>query len=147
MTIRLQTLRLPPADPAEAESEHGPDPLASVDPRKVPPLDLSIDKLYRGDDLFGSASLKLRQTARGMAMSDVDLDLKGLHIDGSGGWEGEPGKTASWYKGRIDGKNLGDVLKAWGFAPPSPAATSAWMSMAVGRARRPGSASTGIPAA
>ncbi|TFF34601.1 YhdP family protein [Pseudomonas sp. RIT623] len=117
MSIRLQTLRLPPADPAEAEAEHGPDPLAGVDPRKVPPLDLTIDKLYRGDDLFGSASLKLRQTAQGMAMSDIDLDLKGLHIDGSGGWEGTPGSTASWYKGRIDGKNLADVLKAWGFAP------------------------------
>ncbi|MBZ1530430.1 hypothetical protein J3323_11320, partial [Leuconostoc mesenteroides] len=44
-------------------------------------------------------------------------DLKGLHIDGSGGWEWEPGSSSSWYKGRLDGKNLGDVLKAWGFAP------------------------------
>ncbi|MBC3436345.1 TIGR02099 family protein [Pseudomonas sp. BW16M2] len=117
MTVRLQSLRLPPADPNEAQDENAPDPLAGVDPRKVPPLDLTIDKLYRGDDLFGSVNLKLRQTAKGMAMSDVDLDLKGLHIDGSGGWEGEPGSSSSWYKGRLDGKNLGDVLKAWGFAP------------------------------
>ncbi|MCU9529967.1 YhdP family protein [Pseudomonas mosselii] len=117
MTIRLQSLRLPPADPNEAQDEHAPDPLAGVDPRKVPPLDLTIDKLYRGDDLFGSANLKLRQTPKGMAMNDIDLDLKGLHIDGSGGWEGEPGSSSSWYKGRLDGKNLGDVLKAWGFAP------------------------------
>jgi uncharacterized protein YhdP len=32
---------------------------------------------------------------RGIALSDVDLDLKGLHIDGSGGWEGEPGSTSA----------------------------------------------------
>ncbi|WP_430309162.1 YhdP family protein [Pseudomonas sp. PONIH3] len=117
MSIRLQSLRLPPADPNEAQAENAPDPLADVDPRKVPALDLTIDKLYRGDDLFGSATLKLRQGARGMLMSDIDLDLKGLHIDGTGGWEGEPGSSSSWYKGRIDGKDLGDVLKAWGFAP------------------------------
>lgn len=117
MIVRLQTLRLPPADPAETQSEEGPDPLASFDPRKVPALDLSIDKLYRGDDLFGNAALKLRPTARGVTAQDIELDFKGLHVDGTGGWEGETGATSSWYKGRLDGKNLGDVLKAWGFAP------------------------------
>lgn len=121
MVVRMQTLRLPAASAAEkqaeAQAEEGPDPLASFDPRKVPALDLSIDKLYRGDDLYGSASLKLRPTARGVTASDIDLDFKGLRIDGGGGWEGEPGKTGSWYKGRLDGKNLADVLKAWGFAP------------------------------
>ncbi|CAK13979.1 YhdP family protein [Pseudomonas entomophila] len=118
MTIRLQTLRLPPANATtEEQAENAPDPLAGVDPRKVPPLDLTIDKMYRGDDLFGSASVKLRQASRGLSLADIDLDLKGLHIDGSGGWEGVPGSTSSWYKGRLDGKNLADVLKAWGFAP------------------------------
>lgn len=121
MVVRMQTLRLPAASAAEkqaeAQAEEGPDPLASFDPRKVPALDLSIDKLYRGDDLYGSASLKLRPTARGVTASDIDLDFKGLRIDGGGGWEGEPGKTGSWYKGRLDGKNLAEVLKAWGFAP------------------------------
>ncbi|WP_449434738.1 YhdP family protein [Pseudomonas putida] len=117
MTVRLQTLRLPAADPAQAQAEAGPDPLASFDPRKVPALDLTIDKLYRGSDLYGSAAIKLRPTARGVSADDIDLDFKGLRIDGSGGWEGDPGTSSSWYKGRLEGKNLADVLKAWGFAP------------------------------
>ncbi|MBK4999628.1 TIGR02099 family protein [Pseudomonas sp. S31] len=117
MSVRLQTLRLPAADPAQAQSEEGPDPLADFDPRKVPALDLTIDKLYRGDDFYGSAAIKLRPTVRGVSADDIDLSFKGLRIDGSGGWEGTPGTTSSWYKGRLDGKNLGDVLKAWGFAP------------------------------
>ncbi|HDS1735001.1 YhdP family protein [Pseudomonas sp. BP8] len=117
MLVKLQTLRLPPADPAQAQSEDAPDPLATFDPRKVPALDLTIDKLYRGDDLFGSVALKLRPTSRGVSFDDIDLELKGLHIDGSGGWEGDPGTTSSWYKGRLDGNNLADVLKAFGFAP------------------------------
>lgn len=117
MVVKLQTLRLPPGDPAGKQPEDAPDPLGDFDPRKVPALDVTIDKLYRGDDLFGSLAVKLRPTARGMTFDDVDLDLKGLRIDGSGGWEGEPGNTGSWYKGRLEGKNLADVLKAWGFAP------------------------------
>ncbi|MFJ4347110.1 YhdP family protein [Pseudomonas sp. NPDC089401] len=117
LTVRLQTLRLPAADPAETQSEEGPDPLASFDPRKVPALDLTIDKLYRGDDLYGSAALKLRPATRGVAAQDINVDFKGLRIDGSGAWEGETGATSSWYKGRLEGKNLADVLKAWGFAP------------------------------
>lgn len=117
MTVRLQTLRLPAADPAQAQAEQGPDPLASFDPHDVPALDLSIDKLYRGDDLYGSAALKLRPTAGGVSAQDIALDFKGLKIDGNGAWEGTTGATSSWYKGRLAGGNLAEVLKAWGFAP------------------------------
>jgi uncharacterized protein (TIGR02099 family) len=117
INVRLQTLRLPAADPDPAKAENAPDPLAGFDPRKVPTLDLAIDKLYRGNDLFGSAALKLRQTSRGVAINDIGLDLKGLRINGSGGWDGDAVGSASWFKGRVEGKNLADVLKAWGFAP------------------------------
>ncbi|CAG8865823.1 hypothetical protein PS627_01742 [Pseudomonas fluorescens] len=117
LAVNLQTLRLPAADPAQSQAEDAPDPLAGFDPRKVPSLDLSIDKLFRGDELFGSWAMKLRPTARGVVFNDVDLDLKGLRIDGSGGWEGTPDASGSWFKGRLAGDNLADVLKAWNFAP------------------------------
>ncbi|MDD0972749.1 YhdP family protein [Pseudomonas fontis] len=118
IVINLPTIHLPPADPAEADSPDGPDPLASVDPRKIPAINLNIDKLFRGDDLLGSFALKVRPNAKGIALNDMDLNLKGgLLIDGDAGWEGAPGATSSWYKGRVEGKNLADVLKSWGFAP------------------------------
>lgn len=117
LAVDLQTLRLPAADPASSQAKDAPDPLAEFDPRKVPSLDLNIDKLFRGDDLFGSWAMKLRPTAHGVAFNDVDLDLKGLRIDGGGGWEGAPGASSSWFKGRLAGDNLADVLKAWNFAP------------------------------
>lgn len=117
IVVNLPTIHLPPADPAEATSPDAPDPLASVDPRKIPAIDLSIGKLFRGDDLLGSFALKTRPTAKGVALNDLDLNLKGLVIDGSAGWEGAPGKSDSWYKGRLEGKNLADILKSWGFAP------------------------------
>ena len=36
IVVRLQTLRLPPGDPAGKQPEDAPDPLADFDPRKVP---------------------------------------------------------------------------------------------------------------
>jgi uncharacterized protein YhdP len=45
------------------------------------------------------------------------MGLKGMLLQGSGGWEGTPGATNSWIKGQVAGKNLADVLQAWGFAP------------------------------
>ena len=117
MVINLQTIHLPPADPAEVSSDDGPDPMANIDPRKIPAVDLTIDKLFRGDDLLGSWAVKVRPTAKGIALNDLDVSVKGLQIDGNGGWEGAPGASASWYKGRLEGKNLADILKAWNFAP------------------------------
>jgi len=117
MAINLQYVRLPAADPTAQADENAPDPLASVDPKKVPALDLSINQLYQGNDLIGAWSLKVRPTAKGMAFNSLDLGLKGMVLQGSGGWEGEPGAATSWYKGRLGGKNLADVLKGWGFAP------------------------------
>ncbi|MEG0861349.1 MAG: YhdP family protein [Pseudomonas sp.] len=117
LVVNLQTIHLPPQDPAEVTVPNAPDPMAKIDPRKIPSIDLSIDKLYRGDDLLGSVALKVRSTAKGIALNDLDLSLKGLQIDGNGGWEGAPGASGSWYKGRLEGKNLADVLKAWNFAP------------------------------
>ncbi|MDR0276811.1 MAG: TIGR02099 family protein [Paucimonas sp.] len=117
IAINLQALHLPAPDPAEESSPDAPDPLASVDPRNIPALDLNIAKLFRGDALLGSWSLKLRPTPRGLALNDLDLNLNGLLVDGSAGWEGVPGASSSWFKGRLEGKNLADVLKAWNFAP------------------------------
>nr|WP_180205690.1 YhdP family protein [Pseudomonas sp. SbOxS1]NYU05831.1 TIGR02099 family protein [Pseudomonas sp. SbOxS1] len=117
MVINLQTVRLPAPDPKVLADENSPDPLASVDPTRIPALDITINQLYQGNDLVGGWSLKVRPTAKGIALNALDLGLKGILLQGSGGWEGAPGASTSWYKGRISGKNLADVLKGWGFAP------------------------------
>ncbi|MEB0044248.1 MULTISPECIES: YhdP family protein [unclassified Pseudomonas] len=117
IAINLQYVRLPASDPKELSDENAPDPLASVDPSKIPALDITINQLFQGQDLVGAWSLKVRPTAKGIALNTLDMGLKGILLQGNGGWEGTPGATSSWYKGRISGKNLADVLKGWGFAP------------------------------
>ncbi|WP_223516499.1 YhdP family protein [Pseudomonas sp. GL-B-19] len=117
ITVNLQYVRLPAADPKVVTDENAPDPLVTVDPTKIPALDITINQLFLGQDLVGGWSMKIRPTGKGIALNALDMGLKGILLQGSGGWEGVPGNSSSWYKGRISGKNLADVLKAWGFAP------------------------------
>jgi len=117
ITVNLQHIRLPAADPKVVTDENAPDPLVTVDPTKIPALDITINQLFLGQDLVGGWSMKIRPTAKGIALNTLDMGLKGILLQGRGGWEGVPGSTSSWYKGQISGKNLADVLKAWGFAP------------------------------
>lgn len=117
IAVNLQYVRLPAPDPTVLADENAPDPLASVDPTKIPALDITINQLFQGQDLVGGWRLKVRPTAKGIALNTLDLGLKGILLQGSGSWEGTPGNSSSWYKGRVSGKNLADVLKGWGFAP------------------------------
>lgn len=117
IAINLQYVKLPAVDPTAQADENAPDPLADIDPKDIPALDIAIDQLFQGPDLVGAWSLKIRPTAKGLAFNNLDLGLKGMQLKGAGGWEGAPGSSGSWYKGRLDGKNIADVLKGWGFAP------------------------------
>lgn len=110
--LNLEYLRLPASDPGTAGDKRR-DPLAAVDPTGFPPMDIAIRELSLGGDPLGPWSLKMRPTADGVAFTDLDLSLKGLKVSGSGGWQ----PSRSWYKGRMQGDNLADVLVAWGFAP------------------------------
>ncbi|MCY1405035.1 hypothetical protein D9M71_202620 [compost metagenome] len=83
----------------------------------MPALDVRIDQVVLGDSPLGAWSFKARPNPRGVAFNELDLDLKGLKVSGSAGWEGSGESSNSWYKGRLEGKNLADVLKAWNFAP------------------------------
>jgi uncharacterized protein (TIGR02099 family) len=104
IAVNLQYVKLPAVDPTVQADENAPDPLADVDPKDIPALDISIAQLFQGPDLVGAWSLKVRPTTKGMAFNSLNLGLKGMLLQGAGGWEGAPGASSSWYKG-------------WGFAP------------------------------
>ncbi|PIA69372.1 TIGR02099 family protein [Ectopseudomonas toyotomiensis] len=115
--IDLRHVRLPAPDPEAAKASDAPDPLTDFDPSQIPALDIAIERVQRGDKVLGAWSLKVRPEEQGVRFEELDLDLQGLKIGGSAGWRGTPGNTSSWYKGRLQGKDLSDVLKAWDFAP------------------------------
>jgi uncharacterized protein (TIGR02099 family) len=116
--IDLSYLKLPAKSTIEPDPAQPPvDPLAAVDPRQVPAMDVRIRQLWQGQEPIGAWSFKTRPTGVGVNFNELNLDLRGLQLSGSAGWEGEPGASRSWYRGRLDGKDLAEVLLAWGFAP------------------------------
>lgn len=115
--VDLAHLRLPAANPDVVEEtlvEDAPrDPLAEVDPGQLPAIDIRVAQLMRGEALLGAGTLKMRPFPGGVDFSDLNVDLKGLKIGGAGGWSG----SQSWFKGRLEGGNIEEVLLAWGLAP------------------------------
>lgn len=112
IALDLSRLRLPVATPNDAQAQPR-DALAAFDPKRLPAMDIAVADVLRGEESLGGWSLKIRPSADGVVFSDLDLDLKGLKLRGRGGWGG----SRTWYKGRLEGANLADVLLAWGFAP------------------------------
>ncbi|WP_220802731.1 YhdP family protein [Pseudomonas sp. NCCP-436] len=115
--LELQHLRMPAPEPQVENQPDAPDPLADFDPRQLPALDVRIASVERGEQRLGAWALKVRPQPQGVRFEELDLQLQGLRIGGSAGWTGEPGSTRSWYKGRLQGTDLGQVLQAWGYAP------------------------------
>ncbi len=93
------------------------DALADFDMRSITALDVQIDALYQGDSHLGAWSFNTRPQAQGVLFDKLQLSLKGLNVSGQAGWQRSNGQVESWYKGRLSGDNLSDVLLAWGFAP------------------------------
>ncbi|WP_417660536.1 YhdP family protein [Pseudomonas sp.] len=113
----LAYIRLPKPEPTAAAATEAPDPLADIDPHKIPSIDFKVADIKLGEQSLGPSSLKARAVASGVAFSDLNINLAGLRVTGTAGWEGEAGRSRSWYKGRFEGEDLKDVLLAWGFAP------------------------------
>lgn len=111
--IDLQYLQLP----APEQGQSVGDPLAQIDPQQIPSLNVQIREVRLGDKRLGSWSFTARPEANGVRFSNLQLQLLGLQLEGSMGWQGEPGTASSWYKGRIRGDDLEKVLLAWDFAP------------------------------
>ena len=116
--VNLQHLRIPqtPADPSVVSDAPRPDPLADVDPRKLPALNLNIDSFELGGRPVGAQHLQIRPSPAGANFQALNLDLRGLKVQGDLRWEGAPGATHSYYQGRLSGGNIADILLAWNFA-------------------------------
>jgi len=115
IVVDLDRLQLPATQSAAASA--AADPLRAVDPRQIPALDVRIARLQQGIESLGAWSFKARPGSGGVQFSDLDLDLKGLRVRGTAGWQGPPGGARSWFRGGLQGRDLADVLLAWGFAP------------------------------
>ncbi|MDN5598407.1 MAG: TIGR02099 family protein, partial [Pseudomonas sp.] len=57
IAVNLKYVKLPAPDPTAQADENAPDPLADIDPKSIPALDIAVDQLFQGSDLIGAWSL------------------------------------------------------------------------------------------
>jgi uncharacterized protein (TIGR02099 family) len=116
--LHLRRLQLPAPDPARAGEPS--TALAEIDPRTLPALDLQIDELWRGEELWGSVGFALRPVSHGATARQLRGELRGLRF-------GEPPAALTWlrdergdrtfFAGRLAVGDLAGVLAQWGFEP------------------------------
>ena len=114
LQLKLAHLRLPAAHKTQETAQ---DALADFDPHSIPALNIQVDSVFMGDTHLGALALHARPQAYGVLFDQLNISLKGLNVEGQLGWQRENGRLRSWYKGRLSGENMADVLKAWKFAP------------------------------
>lgn len=119
LNVELEYLNMPAPEPVTPGPKTEPlvDPLAQVDLKRVPAIDVRIERLSRGAKVLGRWQFKVRPTAKGVAFREIDLNLSGLNILGSATWEGAPGSMQSHFSGKLQGKDLAQVLTAFDYAP------------------------------
>lgn len=120
LLVNLQRLKFErPAESLAADALAKPllpeDSLHMVKPSTLPPVDVHIDQLYWGGEPVGAVGMSLRPDASGVTIRDLDVDLRGLRLTGELDWR-ENGPR-SHFKGQMLAGDIGDVLKAWHYAP------------------------------
>jgi uncharacterized protein YhdP len=117
--VQLQHLRFPAAAPVvvDAPPVDKPDVLAEVDPRQIPAMDVQISQVWQGSELLGAWSAKSRPAAEGVLLQDLDINLKGLQLEGSASWLQADAGVQTRFNGHLQGADLAGVLIAWGYAP------------------------------
>ena len=120
IAVDLQRLGLPKTTdlPSEADGFIEPlaseDPLRNINPTNLPAMDIGIDELYWGKDLVGATYFRLRPTASGLDINEIDVALRGgLQLNGAMHWN--PQHTR--FDGSLAAEDIGRVLSAWRYAP------------------------------
>lgn len=98
------------------------DPLASLDPRNFPPMQLSVGQVTLSGADFGAWRFSLSSDQSGAVFRDLVITARGLSI----GHEAKPAEFRWIYDGHIHrsvlnaeitASDLGPVLSAYGYAP------------------------------
>ena len=141
LQLQLDHLRFAGADEPEPEADaptrvagarkpppSAPDPLAGVDPRRLPRLRLAVDEVSIGGTPLGRWSFSLEPDARGAEFTDLGFDFRGLRLTppaagqaeqapaGRLRWDFDGKRHATEFAGLIRADDMAAVLLENGFA-------------------------------
>ncbi|GGO82828.1 TIGR02099 family protein [Marinobacterium nitratireducens] len=108
--LDLERLLLPRPQPSASAAETpvgGP-----IDLGVIPAMDVRISELRLGERSFGNWRMAVRPQSGRLRFDDIAGEVGSVDIQGSGVWQEAPAATDLTLK--LNGKDLGDVLAAWG---------------------------------
>jgi uncharacterized protein YhdP len=139
LDVNIERLRLPPPPKPPESSETremmlkrlGPspdeDPLPESLVAKLPPMDVRIARILRGEEDWGSWKFSLRKPAeQTAAISGLEAEIKGLRITSTGGVQWSAADDLTSFNGAITMSNLAEVLPQWRYAPSVASETAAF---------------------
>ena len=99
------------------ESEDEEDPLEAAVIDRLPAADVTIDSILIGEEDFGRWSFAMRPSAEGLALNDLEGELKGTVITAPEGvfWNQQADSSAA--AAQLTMEDLHKVLPQWGYAP------------------------------
>lgn len=110
--VDLKYLRVPKKMLTSLQSEN--NHTETFTPSTIPNVDLFIQQLFIDDDLIGTINLQNTSTQQGLRLSNIAMNLKGLHIRGNLEWQLN---QQTHFTGELFGKNIENILTNWGINP------------------------------
>lgn len=97
------------AGPAQEENDD------SIDPGRIPPLQLTVDDLRVGQARLGRAELRTRAVADGLQIERLQTRAPGQQIDASGDWLGKGAQARSHLLLELHSDDFGKLIDGFGF--------------------------------
>ncbi len=130
IVMNIEHVSLPPAPkppevpdtPEVLRKKLGPapddDPLSESLIASLPPMDVDIKRVWRGEEDFGKWRFELRKPEEeALVIQQLDAEIKGLRITSKEGVRWTAGDDLTAFKGAVDMNNLAEVLPQWRYAP------------------------------
>lgn len=110
--IALERLYIGPKAASTADKA----PFSDADPRRVPPLTLTVADLRTDKVPLGQFKWVATPMVGGIKLSEVALKGEGQQIDASGEWRWVGGSQFARLAATLESRALGDVLATFGYA-------------------------------
>ncbi|PJJ96175.1 TIGR02099 family protein [Lysobacteraceae bacterium NML03-0222] len=104
------------AGAAQPEAEHSSPIGQSLNPAKIPPLDIRVDDLRLQNGTLGQLTLQSRRTATGMRLESLSIEHPGHSLRLAGDWQGQAGQSRSAFSGQLQSRDFGALLSTLGLA-------------------------------
>lgn len=86
---------------------------SSINPGKIPPLNLQVQNLVYGQRSFGQVNLVSAPAGNSMQIQKLTARLPDFNLTATGQWEGYGKNHATVLNGTFSTQNMGNALKSW----------------------------------